>query len=68
MNKKYSEEFKESIIGRMLPPENVSVPELVRETLQLPADWEPLGLMTLGYPAEEKTKTRRPVDSRVIWL
>jgi len=44
------------------------VPELVRETLQLPADWEALGLMTLGYPAEEKTKTRRPVDSRVIWL
>ncbi|MEW5958127.1 MAG: nitroreductase family protein [Chloroflexota bacterium] len=44
------------------------VPDLVRETLGLPADWEPLGLMTLGYPAEEKTKTRQPLDSRIIWL
>jgi coenzyme F420-0:L-glutamate ligase/coenzyme F420-1:gamma-L-glutamate ligase len=43
-------------------------PDLVQETLGLPADWEPLGLMTLGYPAEEKTKTRQPLDSRVIWL
>jgi len=30
--KQYSKEFKESIIARMLPPNNVSVPELVRET------------------------------------
>ena len=30
--KQYSQEFKESIIARMLPPHNVSVPELVRET------------------------------------
>lgn len=30
--KKYSIEFKESIIARMLMPNNVSVPELVRET------------------------------------
>ncbi len=28
----YSEEFKMSIIAKMLPPNNVSVPELVRET------------------------------------
>ena len=28
----YSEEFKASIIARMLPPNNVSVPQLVRET------------------------------------
>jgi transposase-like protein len=32
MSVKYSKEFKESIIARMLPPENVSVPDLVRET------------------------------------
>jgi transposase-like protein len=32
MSTKYSKEFKESIIARMLPPENVSVPDLVRET------------------------------------
>jgi transposase len=30
--KQYSQEFKESIIARMLPPNNVSVPKLVRET------------------------------------
>jgi len=32
MSTKYSKEFKESMIARMLPPENVSVPDLVRET------------------------------------
>lgn len=36
------------------------VPHLVRETLNLPADWEPQGLLTVGWPAEEKTKTRKP--------
>ena len=33
----YSEEFKKSIIARMLPPNNVPVPQLVRET-GLPKD------------------------------
>lgn len=32
MSTKYSKEFKESIVARMLPPENVSVPDLVRQT------------------------------------
>lgn len=41
------------------------VPELVRETLDLPPDWEPQGLLTLGWPAEEKEKTRAPWPSRV---
>lgn len=44
------------------------VPNLVRETLNLPPDWEPVGLMTLGYPAEEKTKMRKPLAEHVIWL
>jgi coenzyme F420-0:L-glutamate ligase/coenzyme F420-1:gamma-L-glutamate ligase len=44
------------------------VSNLVRETLDLPADWEPLGLMTLGYPAEEKTKTRQSLEEKVVWL
>ena len=44
------------------------VPNLVRETLALPPDWAPLGLMTLGYPAETKEKTRQPVASKVIWI
>lgn len=41
------------------------VPQLVQTELDLPADWEPQGLITLGYPAEEKTKTREPIESRV---
>jgi len=49
------------------------VPELVRETLNLPADWEPVGLMTLGYPAdrdpaEEKVKMRKPLAESVLWI
>ena len=32
MATKYSEEFKSSIIARLLPPHNVSVPDLVKET------------------------------------
>jgi F420 biosynthesis protein FbiB-like protein len=43
------------------------VPELVRRILELPADWEPQALITLGYPAESKQKERAPLASRVIW-
>lgn len=44
------------------------VPELVVETLKLPPDWEPQGLLTLGWPAEEKEKMRAPWSSRVQFL
>ena len=44
------------------------VPELVKEVLALPDDWEPQGLITLGYPAQERTKPREPVQSKVIFL
>ena len=44
------------------------VPELVVTTLDLPPDWEPQGLLTLGWPAEEKEKTRTPLNSRVRFL
>lgn len=43
------------------------VPDLVRRVLELPADWEPQALITLGYPAESKQKERAPLASRVIW-
>jgi F420 biosynthesis protein FbiB-like protein len=43
------------------------VSDLVRQTLELPVDWEPLGLMTLGYPAELKEKSRAPLAEKVIW-
>ncbi|MEM7034094.1 MAG: nitroreductase family protein [Chloroflexota bacterium] len=44
------------------------VPDLVKDTLGLAAEWEPLGLMTLGYAAEEKHRTRVPIDDLVMWV
>ncbi len=43
------------------------VPDLVRNELQLPAIWQPQALITVGYPAEEKTKDRVPLAERVVW-
>jgi F420 biosynthesis protein FbiB-like protein len=43
-------------------------PEVVRETLDLPADWQPQGLVTVGYAAEEREKGRRPLTERTIFL
>lgn len=43
------------------------VPELVREVLQLPDTWLPQALITVGYPAEEKSKARVPLAARVVW-
>jgi F420 biosynthesis protein FbiB-like protein len=44
------------------------VPELARATLALPADWEPQGLITLGYTAETRQKQRLPLDDRLIFF
>lgn len=44
------------------------VPQLVQNTLSLPPDWEPQGLLTLGWPAENKTKPRHPWQTRVQFL
>ena len=41
------------------------VPDLVRDLLSLPYDWEAQGLMTLGWPAEKRSKTRRPWQDSV---
>ena len=41
------------------------VPQLVQQTLNLPSDWQPQGLMTIGWPAETKTKTRHDWQSKV---
>lgn len=43
-------------------------PEVVRDTLGLPTDWQPQALITVGYPAETKTKTRLPLTTRVCYL
>jgi F420 biosynthesis protein FbiB-like protein len=42
-------------------------PDAVAAQLDLPADWEPQALITMGYPAEQKQSTRQPLESRVIW-
>ncbi len=43
-------------------------PEIVAAALQLPEDWQSQALLTLGYPAQAKEKTRHPLDSMVKWL
>jgi F420 biosynthesis protein FbiB-like protein len=44
------------------------VPELVRTTLNLPQDWEPQGLITLGWAAEQREKTRASLETRVKFI
>ncbi|MFN2209813.1 MAG: nitroreductase family protein [Candidatus Promineifilaceae bacterium] len=44
------------------------VPELVQQTLDLPPDWEAQGLLTIGWPAEERQKDRRPRQESVLFL
>ena len=42
-------------------------PDVVRTALVLPADWEAQALLTLGYPAEERTKDRDPLETKIAW-
>lgn len=42
-------------------------PDTVRQTLSLPIDFEPQGLITLGYPAQIPTRTRDPIHTKVIF-
>jgi F420 biosynthesis protein FbiB-like protein len=43
-------------------------PDVVQQTLNLPPDWEPQGLVTMGFAAETKQKTRHPLSERVLFL
>jgi F420 biosynthesis protein FbiB-like protein len=40
-------------------------PEVVRDVMGLSADWEPQGLLTLGWPAQTRTKSRQPLACKV---
>ncbi|MBC8098867.1 MAG: nitroreductase family protein [Armatimonadetes bacterium] len=42
-------------------------PEVVRGALDLPEDWQPQGVITLGYPAQTREKTRKPLESSIVW-
>lgn len=42
-------------------------PDTVRDVLALPADYEPQGIIVMGYPAETRQKTREPLETRVLW-
>ena len=42
-------------------------PDVVSDTLALPEDWQPQALITLGYPAESREKTRRALEECLLW-
>jgi F420 biosynthesis protein FbiB-like protein len=43
-------------------------PDTVAAALDLPADWEPQALITLGFPANEgKPASRRPLEGATVW-
>jgi coenzyme F420-0:L-glutamate ligase/coenzyme F420-1:gamma-L-glutamate ligase len=42
-------------------------PDVVGSALDLPEDWQPQALVTLGYPMETREKTRQPLETRVVW-
>ena len=42
-------------------------PDVVRNALTLPDDWHPQGAITMGYPAQQREKTREPLETRLLW-
>lgn len=42
-------------------------PGVVSEYLGLPGDWQPQGLVAMGYPAQERTKPRKALGEVVLW-
>jgi F420 biosynthesis protein FbiB-like protein len=43
-------------------------PDVVKEALDLPDDWEPQALITLGYPANSgKPASRKPLEAVILW-
>lgn len=42
-------------------------PDVVAETLNLPEDWQPQGIITMGYPDQERTKTRHELETKILW-
>lgn len=42
-------------------------PDVVSAALDLPADWQPQALITLGWPAESRVRARHPLEKSVLW-
>ena len=42
-------------------------PELVAGALDLPSGWLAQGLITLGFPAQQRDRGREPWESRALW-
>ncbi len=42
-------------------------PDLVAAALDLPADWQAQGMITVGYPAQARTRDREHWETRVLW-
>jgi coenzyme F420-0:L-glutamate ligase / coenzyme F420-1:gamma-L-glutamate ligase len=42
-------------------------PDVVNEALDLPQDWQAQGIITLGYPAQERKKDREALETRILW-
>lgn len=40
---------------------------LVASVLDLPADWRPQGMITLGYPAQIRKRSRDPWEAKTLW-
>jgi hypothetical protein len=44
-------------------------PDVVRTSLDLPHDWEPQALVTLGRPAAPgRDRTRISADETIVWI
>ncbi len=43
------------------------VPDVVRQTLDLPEDWVAQGMITMGFPAQTREKTRKPLETSILW-
>ena len=42
-------------------------PDVVRQALDLPEDWQPQGIITLGFPDQSRERSREPLESRLLW-
>jgi len=43
------------------------VPDVVQATLDLPEDWIAQGMITMGFPAQTREKTRKPIETSTLW-